>query len=150
MKRFPDLYEVTELHSDWEETRRFVEGLNTKEVEGVHFFFYPEVFPAVYTTNLLLRHIDFLITKPSELAFYPVPKLNIKRLGAHEAWNAVRSAELGDGTVELETTSLILKTIKAAIDRGDLLELMCDNIIRNRAQGIYNGAYRVIEAAYED
>jgi hypothetical protein len=149
MKRFPDLYEITELHSDWEGTRRFVTDLEKTEPRGIHFFFYPEVFPAVYTTNLLLRHVDFLITKPGELAFYPVPKLNIKRLGAHEAWNAIRSAELGDGTVELETTSLILKTLKAAIDHGDLLRLMCENILRNHRQGIYNGAYRVVEAAYE-
>jgi hypothetical protein len=149
MRKFPDLYEITELHSDWKGTLRLVEGFEQREPQGIHFFFYPEVFPAVYTTNLLLRHVDFLITKPSELAFYPVPKLNIKRLGAHEAWNAFRSAELGDGTVELETTSLILKTLKAAIEHGDLLKLMCDNILGNYRQGIYNGAYRVVETAYE-
>ena len=150
MKRFPGLCEITELHSDWDEIRRCVADFEREEPAGIHFFSSIDVFPAVYTTNLLLRHTDFLITKPSELAFYPVPKLNIKRLGAHEAWNAIRSAELGDGTVELDTTSLIRKTVKVAIDHGDLLRIMCDNILRNHRQGIYDGAYRVIEAVYEE
>ncbi len=43
---------------------------------------------------------NVLVTKPSELAFYPVPKLFIKRVGGHEQWGAIHSAEIGDGTLE--------------------------------------------------
>ena len=39
-----------------------------------------------------LAEADVLVTKPSELAFYPVPKLFIKRVGGHEQWGAVHSA----------------------------------------------------------
>ena len=47
-----------------------------------------------------MRSCDVLVTKPSELAFYPVPKLFIRRVGKHEMWGAIHSAEVGDGTLE--------------------------------------------------
>ena len=54
-----------------------------------------------------MRCSDVLITKPSELAFYPIPKLMIKRVGGHEAWGAIRAAEIGDGTYECSTDAEI-------------------------------------------
>ena len=63
-------------------------------------FAFPDYFPAVATTDILCRIADVLVSKPSELAFYPVPKLHIRRVGDHEAFSAVRSSELGDGTLE--------------------------------------------------
>ena len=42
-----------------------------------------------------------LVTKPSELAFYPIPKLFIQHVGGHELWGAIHAAELGDGSYEL-------------------------------------------------
>ena len=50
-----------------------------------------------------MRQTDVMITKPSELAFYPIPKLLIRRVGAHEAYGALRAAEIGDGTIECRT-----------------------------------------------
>jgi hypothetical protein len=50
-----------------------------------------------------MRVMDVMITKPSELAFYPVPKIMYERVGGHEMWGAIRNAELGDGTVEVRT-----------------------------------------------
>ena len=60
-----------------------------------------DYFPAVATTDILSRVADALCCKPSELAFYPVPKLMIRRVGDHEAYSALRASELGDGTLEL-------------------------------------------------
>ena len=37
---------------------------------------------------------DILCCKPSELAFYPVPKLMIRRVGDHEAHSATRAVRL--------------------------------------------------------
>ncbi len=50
-----------------------------------------------------MRVMDVIITKSSELAFYPVPKIMYERVGGHEMWGAIRNAELGDGTVEVRT-----------------------------------------------
>lgn len=77
---------ATEHFDDWENTRQFAEAALDGEVTGVHSFYHKNIFEAVYCTNLLMRSCDVLVTKPSELAFYPVPKLFIKRVGGHEQW----------------------------------------------------------------
>lgn len=59
-----------------------------------------------------MRSCDVLVTKPSELAFYPVPKLFIKRVGGHEQWGAVHSAEIGDGTLECRDTGHTLQMLE--------------------------------------
>jgi len=56
----------------------------------VTLFAFNEYFPAVATTDILSRVADVLACKPSELAFYPVPKLMIRRVGDHEAFSALR------------------------------------------------------------
>lgn len=52
-------------------------------------FAFKEYFPAVAATDVLTRVADVLACKPSELAFYPVPKLMIRRVGDHEQVSAV-------------------------------------------------------------
>ena len=78
---------------DWQDTNAFAEGALTGPVEGVHAFWHRNIFEAVYCTNLLMRSCDVLVTKPSELAFYPVPKLFIKRIGAPEAFRSSLAAQ---------------------------------------------------------
>ena len=89
-----------EHFNDWEDTKKFAEDALTGDVIGIHGFWHENIFEAVYCTNLLMRSCDVLVTKPSELSFYPVPKLFIKRVGGHEQWGAIHSAEIGDGTLE--------------------------------------------------
>ena len=88
-----------------------------------------------------------LVTKPSELAFYPVPKLFIKRVGGHERWGAIHSAEIGDGTLECEDIAHTLQMVELFMDDDNLLKDMCGNIVRNKKMGIYDGAYKVVELA---
>jgi hypothetical protein len=88
-----------------------------------------------------------LVTKPSELAFYPVPKLFIKRVGGHEQWGAIHSAEIGDGTLECRDIPHTLQMVRMFLKEDTLLCDMCENIIKNKAAGIYDGAYKVVEAA---
>ncbi|AEB07488.1 hypothetical protein Corgl_1387 [Coriobacterium glomerans PW2] len=117
------------------------------ELSGIHAFFDQDIFAAVYSTNLLMRGCDLLITKPSELSFYPVPKLMVHRIGGHEAWGAIRTAELGDGTYEIDDTREVLSVIDAMQADRTLISRMCDAIIRANAQHVYDGAYRVINLA---
>ena len=94
-----------------------------------------------------MRASDCLITKPSELAFYPIPKIFTARVGGHEMWGAIRGAEVGDSTVECETAAHTLQAIDLIVNDNDLLSLYCENIVKAKKIGIYNGAYEVITLA---
>ena len=132
---------------DWDDTTKFANDALTGDVTGIHGFFHKNIFEAVYCTNLLMRSADVLVTKPSELAFYPVPKLFIRRVGGHEQWGAIHSAEIGDGTLECRDISHTLQMIKLFMNDDKLLCDMCDNIEANKKAGIYNGAYEAVKIA---
>lgn len=138
---------ATEHFDDWKNTKHFAEAALDGEVTGVHGFYHKNIFEAVYCTNLLVRSCDVLVTKPSELAFYPVPKLFIKRVGGHEQWGAIHSAEIGDGTLECRDILHTLQMLELFQSSDHLLTDMCEAIMENKKQGIYDGAYRVVELA---
>lgn len=135
------------LHSDWEETKKFVQKSAKTKVTGIHVFLHDNFYAAVYATNILMRISDVMITKPSELSFYPVPKLFIQRVGRHEAWGAIRGSEIGDGTIETDSPKTLKRTLDLLINEDDLLTIYCEHIIRNKKDGIYNGAYNAINTA---
>lgn len=137
------------IHNTWTGIRTFARKAEQGQVQGLHIFHHPDIFPAVYTTNLLMRVSDVLLTKPSELAYYPVPKIFLRRLGGHEAWGAIRSTELGDGTPECESQGELLQAVELMVEDKDLLRIYCDAIVKNHRAGIYNGAYRVVDMAME-
>ncbi len=144
----PDLAGVSTTHfNDWNDTKSFAETALTEDVTGVHAFCHENIFEAVYCTNLLMRSADVLVTKPSELAFYPIPKLFIKRIGGHEKWGAIHSAEIGDGTLECEDVPHILQMIRLFLTDEVLFPDMCQSILTNDMIGIYNGAYEVVKLA---
>ena len=146
----PEMKALSKEHFDcWEETAAFAESAldPQNEITGIHGFWHKNIFEAVYATNLLMRSADVLVTKPSELAFYPVPKLFIKRVGKHEMWGAIHSAEIGDGTLECRDIPHTLQMIDLFMNSDDLLVSMCENIKKNNEMGIYNGAYKVVELA---
>jgi len=117
------------------------------DLTGIHAFCDDDIFSAVYSSNLLMRCSDVLVTKPSEFSFYPVPKLMIHRVGGHEAWGAIRAAELGDGTYEMDDTDEVLSMIDSLQYDRELVAFMCDNIEAANKIGTYDGAYKVIDLA---
>ncbi len=133
--------------NDWAETAAFCEGALAGEVSGVHVFWHENIFEAVYATNLLMRSADVLITKPSELAFYPIPKLFIKRIGGHEKWGAIHSAEMGDGTLECEDIPHTVQMLDLFLNEETLLGEMCSAIELNNSMGVYDGAYNAVKLA---
>ncbi|MBO4449698.1 MAG: hypothetical protein J5777_03865 [Clostridiales bacterium] len=149
LKKMVDgIEDIAKTHfNDWNETRKFCEDALEGEVEGIHLFCHKNIFEAVYATNLLMRSCDVLVTKPSELSFYPVPKLFIKRIGGHEQWGAIHSAEIGDGTLECRDIPHTLQMIRLFKDDNCTLKDMCENIVRNKSMGIYDGAYEVVKIA---
>ena len=140
---------TTEHGNNWAETTAFTEGALTGPVEGVHAFWHEDIFQAVYSTNLLMRSADVLLTKPSELAFYPVPKLFLKRIGGHERWGAIHAAEMGDGTLECEDVPHTLQMADLFLEDDTLFSGMLDAILANKAAGLYDGAYRVVRLAMD-
>ena len=146
--QFPEMKDIsTEQFVNWAEMQQFAKSALTGDVTGIHGFYHSNIFEAVYATNLLMRSCDVLVTKPSELSFYPVPKLFIKRIGGHEQWGAVHSAEIGDGTLECRDIPHTLQMIDLFLNEDTLLHDMCENIVRNKAHGIYDGAYQVVRIA---
>ncbi len=133
--------------NDWSKTCDFAKTALDHSVSGIHAFYNEDIFAAVYSSNLLMRSSDLLITKPSELAFYPIPKLLIKRVGGHEAWGAVTSAEVGDGTIECDTVDRTLQMLDLMLSSDKILTLLNENIIKANSIGKYNGAYKVVELA---
>lgn len=140
---------VTTHFDDWSDTTAFADKALKEEVYGIHAFCHENIYEAVYCTNLLIRSCDVLITKPSELAFYPVPKLFIKRVGGHEQWGAIHSAEIGDGTLECRDIPHTLQMMKLFMQDDSILTDMCENIKRNKLDGIYDGAYEVVKLAMD-
>lgn len=90
---------------------------------------------------------DVLVTKPSELSFYPIPKLFIHRVGGHEAYGALRSSEMGDGTYECETPRETADMIHLMQQDSEVLTMMNEKILKNKLAGLYDGAYNVIKLA---
>ncbi len=145
--RVPGFKEAAQYHFDWSETQEAIRTADLALSGGIHVFLHENPFVAVYTTNALMRVADILVTKPSELAFYPIPKLLLERVGGHEAWGAIRSAELGDGTAECRGLSNTLQTLDMLLEEEDLLSLYCGQIKKLRDFGIYNGAYQAVALA---
>ena len=139
--------DIIQAYFTWEDTQAFVDEIRTGPARGLHVFLHDNIFHAVYATNYLMRVVDVMITKPSELAFYPVPKIFNERVGGHEMWGAIRGAELGDGTVETRTIPHTLQAIDLLTHDRDLLEMYCDCIVKNKSIGIYDGAYKCVELA---
>ena len=138
-----------EHFENWDETKEFAGNAlkADSEIIGIHSFYHSNIFEAVYCTNLLMRSCDVLVTKPSELSFYPVPKLFIKRVGKHEMWGAIHSCEIGDGTLECRDIPHTLQMIKMFLDDDEYIVDMCNNILKNKEAGIYDGAIKVVELA---
>ena len=146
-KEFAGDKDLFQLHFTWDETKQFADEIRKNSCSGLHVFLYDNIFHGVYSTNYLMRVVDVMITKPSELAFYPVPKIFNERVGGHEMWGAIRGAELGDGTVEVGTIPQTLQAIDLLTEDDDILTLFCDCIVKNKSIGIYDGAYRCVELA---
>lgn len=150
LQEIPEMKSLLTEHFDhWEETEGFAQKAldANQEVTGIHGFWHANIFEAVYCTNLLMRSADVLVTKPSELAFYPIPKLFIKRVGKHEMWGAIHSAEIGDGTLECRDIPHTLQMVDMFLNDDLILNDMCNNIMVNKSIGIYDGAYKVVELA---
>ena len=125
----------------------FVSKTKTEEpTNWVMLFAFDNYFRAVATTNILCEVSNVLAAKPSELAFYPIPKLMIRRVGDHEMYSALHASELGDGTLE---TREISDAMHKLFLMTKLLTTMNTCIMKNHQQGIYDGCMNAVRIALQ-
>ena len=133
--------------NNYEGLREWADTLDTASGRGITACCHDDIFEAVYSTNLLMRKCDVLVTKPSELAFYPVPKLMMRHIGGHEVYGAIHAAELGDSTFECGTAEALNDMIDTLINDKAILSGMCSRIMELKEQKIYDGGYEVVRLA---
>jgi hypothetical protein len=147
-KNLPDFNKTPiRFFNEYDKLNAFVGTMDSSKIEGVYLVYNQGIFEAVYSTNLLMRKCDVLITKPSELAYYPIPKIFMRHIGGHEVYGAIHGQEEGDSTFECPTT----ETMNAMIDRfmsdRQLVEHLVKQIKVLKGEGRYNGGYEVVKLA---
>ena len=133
--------------NEYDKLMAFAGEMRKSIITGITLICNDDIFRAVYSTNLLMRECDLLITKPSELAYYPIPKMYMKHIGGHEMYGAIHGRELGDSTDEYPTVKGICAAIDRIIADKEIIPHLCDKIDKLKAQGYYNGAYECVRLA---
>ena len=139
--------EATCFFDEYEKLNSFVKDMESKAIEGTYVIYHKNIFEAVYSTNLLMRQVEMLITKPSELAFYPVLKVMMRHIGGHEVYGAVHAQEYGDSTFECPDKKSMNEMLDRLIHDKELLIHLNKQIIKLKKQGIYNGGYEAVKLA---
>ena len=138
---------VRKFFNDYDGLKAYAATLAEGPAEGITAVCDRDIFKAVYATNLLMPRCDILITKPSELAYYPIPKLFMKHIGGHEVYGAIASQEAGDGTFECPTEKSANEMIDRLLSDPDLYAHLCRRIDEMKAAGDYDGAYECVRLA---
>ena len=143
--KLPELSSATKFFNEYEKLQSFVEDMG--EVKGVYLVQNDDIFEAVYSTNLLMRRIDLMVTKPSELVFYPVPKIFQRHIGGHEVYGGIYGEQLGDATYECPDAKSMNRMLDALIEDRVLYKSLCKRIMTLKEQGVYNGGYEAVKLA---
>jgi len=138
---------VRKFFNQYDRLKTYVHALRERKAAGIVAVCDRDIFKAVYATNLLIPECDILVTKPSELAYYPIPKLFMKHIGGHEVYGAISSRELGDGTFECPTTRSANTMIDRLMEDRELYIHLCNRIDTLKKQGDYDGAYACVRLA---
>jgi hypothetical protein len=139
----------TDIQGVWDFQKKLLNPSNEPN-KAITLFAFDEYFPAVATTDLLCRVADVLVCKPSELAFYCVPKLHIRRVGDHEADSARRAAEAGDGSLEAREVADAMRYLDLSLQQPpDLLIRWNEAIMDNNKIGMYDGCKNAVAWATE-
>lgn len=133
--------------NDYEGLKNLVAEIKDGDAEGVYAICNDDIFRAVYSTNLLMPVCDLLVTKPSELAYYPIPKIFMKHIGGHEVYGAINGREIGDSLNEYPTAKSLNAMLDKVLSDDEIIPHLCDRITELKAQGYYDGAYECVRLA---
>ncbi|MCR4880078.1 MAG: hypothetical protein K5906_03890 [Bacilli bacterium] len=146
LQKVPEL-KCKEYFNKYEDLKKLRDDLLKEEAEGIYAIYNKDIFEAVYSTNLLMRTSDLLITKPSELVFYPIPKLFMRHIGGHEVYGGIFGREYGDATPECGDKKSINAMLDYLINDHDLLTQMTRRIDELKKAGHYDGGYKAVKLA---
>lgn len=147
-KNLPDFEkESIRFFDDYAGLEAFSKTMDAQRIEGIYLIYNKDIFEAVYSTNLLMRKCDVLITKPSELAYYPIPKIFMRHIGGHEVYGAIHGQELGDSTIECHTSEMMNEMIDRFVEDKALREHLMSQVLKLKNQGYYDGGYEVVKLA---
>ncbi len=138
---------ATKYFEEYDKLKDFVNNMNNSVVSGIHVIYNKDIFKAVYSTNLLMPKCDLLVTKPSELVFYPIPKLFMRHIGGHEVYGAVHGQEIGDATFECPTKKSLCEMLDRLVYDKDILVQMVNMVDKLNNDGYYNGGYEAVKLA---
>ena len=133
--------------NEYSNLKALVKDIKEGDAQGIYAIYNENIFEAVYSTNLLMPVCDLLVTKPSELAYYPIPKLFMKHIGGHEVYGAINGREFGDALPECPTAKEINIMLDKVIMDKELIPHLCDRIDQLKKDGHYNGAYECVKLA---
>ena len=139
--------ETHNYFNQYQELKSFVRDIREGTAQGIYAIYNENIFEAVYSTNLLMPVSDLLVTKPSELAYYPIPKLFMRHIGGHEVYGAINGRENGDATPECPTKKEVNAMLDRLINDHEIIPHMCDQIDELKKNGHYNGAYECVKLA---
>ena len=131
----------------YEELKELKVKMEKEDVTGIYCIYNKDIFQAVYSTNLLMPVCDLLLTKPSELVYYPIPKLFMRHIGGHEVYGAIHGREYGDATWECPDKKSANAMLDTLINDGEIIAHMADAITKLKEEGYYNGAYECVKLA---
>lgn len=138
---------TTNFFNEYDKYLEFVKDLRKTDKYGIYCIYNEDIFKAVYSTNVIMPNSDILITKPSELAFYPIPKIFMRHIGGHEVYNAIYSNQAGDGTKECPTNKEMNRMLDKILTDKDILVSMIERINELKNRGFYDGAYECVRIA---
>ena len=146
LKKIGDINAKT-YFDQFEELKKLVNEIKDGDASGIYCIYNKNIFEAVYSTNMLMPVTDLLVTKPSELVYYPIPKLFMRHIGGHEVYGAVHGQEFGDSTFECPKKKDACLMLDRLIMDKEILIHMCNQIDELKKQGYYNGAYECVKLA---
>ena len=140
-------FESLNFFDEYNKIKEFNQNIYQNDFKGIVCIYNKDIFQAVYSTNLLMPSCDLLITKPSELAYYPIPKVFMKHIGGHEVYGAIYGREYGDATFEAPTKKGINELLDRLISDKEIIKHLCNRINELKKEGRYNGAYECVKLA---
>ena len=147
LKKIKNLETTTNFFNDYSNFKSFVQTLREDNPTGIYCICNDNIFEAVYSTNLLMRECDVLVTKPSELAYYPIPKVFMRHIGGHEVYGGIFSSQMGDGTFECPEKGQMREMLDRIISDKAILKQIINRINKLKKEGYYDGAYECVKLA---
>lgn len=141
--------ECVKFFDEYQKLVEFKKDIVDKDVYGIYCIYNKNIFEAVYSTNLLMPVSDLLVTKPSELVYYPIPKLFMRHIGGHEVYGAIHGREFGDSTFECPDKKSVTEMLDRLLSDREILSHMCDAINKLKSEGYYDGAYECVKLAVQ-